>query len=61
MPWFKVLSVLSAARIAVGDLQATADWFKVVQNSIIHFFPGILQTRFKNHPRLTLPTTAFTF
>ena len=55
--WLEILSVLGAARNAVGALQIITDWLEVCQVSMLHVQPKVTQTRSRNHQPSILPTT----
>ena len=55
--WLEILSVLGAARNAVGALQIITDWLEVCQVSMLYVQPKVTQTRSRNHQPSILPMT----
>ena len=55
--WLEVLSVLGAARNAVGALQATTDRLEVCRVSMLNVSPEFTQTGYRSHQHLNSPKT----
>ena len=57
--WLEVLGVLGAARNAVDALQVIVDWLEVCLVSILDVSSVFTQAGYRNHRRLSSPTTVF--